>query len=78
MADDEDRILCSRHVQELVAAIEHVHRSGFVIGDLEPRHLRLDKQNRAFIIDFGFAVPIGARLIGACRVLRCLKTHTFV
>ncbi len=72
LIDDPDRVLGSRHVQELVAAIEHVHRSGFVICDLAPRHLRLDQENRAFIIDFGFAVPIGTKLIGAPRVLRWL------
>ena len=51
LADELDETLLFGYIQGL----RRLHEMKLVHGDMEPRHLCIDKQGRAAIIDFGEA-----------------------
>jgi serine/threonine protein kinase len=43
-------------------ALQHIHNVGYVHADLKPQQILVDELKMIKMIDFGFAVPIGAKL----------------
>lgn len=68
----DDRIVdevAARHVlRHLLTGLDHLHRSGFIHGDVSPANVMLSQQGDAKLIDLGTAVPITeatANLVGS-------------
>ncbi|HRV81566.1 MAG TPA: protein kinase, partial [Planctomycetota bacterium] len=44
----------------IAGALEAIHKLGYVHGDLKPENILFDDQGQAFLVDMGFAAPIGS------------------
>ncbi len=62
---NEVESLNGEHVCQLLESLKLVHSSGFVVADVAPRHFLLHR-GKTYLIDLGFAVPIGSHFTGAC------------
>ncbi|CAM9932734.1 unnamed protein product, partial [Discosporangium mesarthrocarpum] len=46
------------HAAEVLLALHHIHKSGFVYRDLKPENILLDMDGHAALCDFGLAVRV--------------------
>ncbi|MEZ5974332.1 MAG: protein kinase [Planctomycetota bacterium] len=44
----------------IAGALATLHASGYVHGDMKPENIRFDGQGQAYLLDMGFAAPVGA------------------
>jgi protein kinase A len=49
------------YVTEIVAALAHIHRMGYVFRDLKPENVLIDEEGHCKLVDFGFAIKCGGR-----------------
>ncbi|KAF2648603.1 hypothetical protein K491DRAFT_684560 [Lophiostoma macrostomum CBS 122681] len=52
-------------MQQIRAAVMHLHSLGLAHNDLNPMNVMLDEGDRAVLIDFGSCQPVGQRLMTA-------------
>ncbi|KAJ5075232.1 non-specific serine/threonine protein kinase [Anaeramoeba ignava] len=53
----ENRILL--YAAEIIYALKHIHKAGFIYRDLKPENILLDKNGHICLTDFGIAKKIG-------------------
>src|SRR5206468_4201670 len=57
----------ARVVIDAAEAVQHAHEAGIIHRDLKPSNLMVDKSEHCWVLDFGLAGYLGAKLNGEPR-----------
>lgn len=72
-----DEVEASRILRDILTGLDHLHRSGFIHGDVSPANVMRPQPGDAKLIDLGTAVPIAEATANLVGSIHCMAPERF-